>query len=59
MRWFYTIAKKYGRVVYEDITRLKISCDNDADVWTMNGQKCDTLLSLYPKEWMITELTER
>ena len=37
MRWFYNIAKKYGRVVYEDITRMKINCDDTVDRWLMNG----------------------
>lgn len=59
MRWFFALAKKYGDAYYEDITRLKLGCgSNGTTVWSIDNTKCDALLSLYPKEWFITEIAE-
>lgn len=56
MRWLYTLAKKYMNVYYDDLSRLKFTCmDSSKNGWMLVNQKCDALLSLYPKEWMVTE----
>ena len=58
MRWFYDKIKKTlpaKFVYYEDLSRLKFGCSDSKITWKMNHIKCDTIMSLYPKEWLITE----
>ena len=50
-----------GKVIYGDITDLKINQCKDGCTkasWNLAGKEVDCVLSLYPKEWLATEISK-
>jgi glutathionylspermidine synthase len=62
MNWYKKAFKGVGgKVVYGDITSLKINqCHANCTKasWTLDGKNVDCVLSLYPKEWLATEISK-
>lgn len=59
MQWFLNLIKGQGiTVVYSDIKNLKEQCANSRPEWFLANRQVDCVFTLYPKEWLITEVAK-
>lgn len=61
MNWLETFYNKYKTktAVKTEVPNLRLSFDQNCEpTWNVLGNDVDCLINVYPKEWMITEITQ-